>query len=72
MIATPTTPPAQLPIPSADSLLAWAINHPAEIAAYLTAIRALRSLEINVTQDGVTKRFPVQVSGENAVVSIVL
>ena len=64
--------PNTLPPPSSDSLLAWVIQHPAEVAAYLATLRALRSLEIVVTQSGATKRFPVTISGENAVVSIAL
>jgi hypothetical protein len=50
----------------------WVVQRPAEVAAYLATVRALRSLEIVVTQAGVTKRFPVTISGENAVVSISL
>jgi hypothetical protein len=64
--------PNTLPPPSSDSLLMWVVQRPAEVAAYLATVRALRSLEIVVTQAGVTKRFPVTISGENAVVSISL
>ena len=64
--------PNTLPPPSSDSLLMWVVQRPVEVAAYLATVRALRSLEIVVTQAGVTKRFPVTISGENAVVSISL
>ena len=64
--------PNTLPPPSSDSLLMWVVQRPAEVAAYLATLRALRSLEIVVTQSGVTKRFPVTISGENAVVTVTL
>lgn len=67
-MSTPATGP--LPPPSSDSLLAWVIQSPQEVADYLATVRALRRLEIVVTQAGVSKRFPVMLSGENAVVSI--
>lgn len=68
MTAAATSAP--LPAPPADSLLAWVIQSPQEVAAYLATVRALRKLEIVVTQSGVTRKFPVLLGGENAVVSI--
>lgn len=67
-----TPSPGPLPAAPSDSLLAWVIQHPAEVAAYLATVRALGRLEIVVTQNGVTKKCPVLFSGENAVVSISL
>ena len=70
-MSTPGTS-APLHAPNPDALLAWVIQNPQEVAAYLAAVRALRGLEIVVTQNGVTKKFPVMLSGENAVVSVSL
>jgi len=53
-------------------MLSWVTKRPAEVAAYLETVRAIRRLEIVVTQSGVTKRFPVIISGENAIVSVAL
>lgn len=61
-----------LPAPPAGPLLRWVIENPAQVAAYLETVRALGKLEIAVTQSGVTKKFPLILSGENAVISIQL
>jgi hypothetical protein len=58
--------------PPAGEMLSWVTKRPAEVAAYLETVRAIRRLEIVVTQSGVTKRFPVIISGENAIVSVAL
>jgi len=60
----------RLPDPPSGPLLRWVIEHPEQVAAYLETVRALGKLEISVTQSGVTKKFPVIISGENAVISI--
>jgi len=69
-MSTPAPATGPLPAPPSDSLLAWVIQHPAEVAAYLATVRALGRLEVIVTQSGATKKFPVLFSGENAVVSL--
>lgn len=62
----------RLPDPPAGPLLRWVIENPAQVTAYLETVRALGKLEISVTQSGVTKKFPLILSGENAVISIQL
>lgn len=69
---SPAASNAPLPMPPEGDLLPWVVQRPHEVAAYLATVRAFRRLEIVVTQSGVTKRFPVILSGENAVVSISL
>ena len=67
-----SAPNAPLPAAPAGSLLKWVVERPHEVAAYLEALRALGRLEIVVVQSGVTKRFPVVLSAENAVVTLQL
>jgi hypothetical protein len=64
--------PAKLNPPTSDSLLLWAATNPAQVIDYLALVRALQNLEIVVTQNNVTKRFPLKVSSENAVIEIKL
>ena len=56
--------------PPPENFLLWANQQPAELRAYLLALYRLSRLEISVTQDGVTKSFPVSFAGENALVQI--
>ena len=68
-----SAPATVLPQPPAvGDMLSWVVQRPTEVAAYLETVRAIRRLEIVVTQSGVTKRFPVIISGENAIVSVAL
>lgn len=59
------------PLPSTD-LLAWVMSKPQDAAAYIRAIRSMSRLEVVVVQNGVTKRFPLVLSGENAMVELKL
>jgi hypothetical protein len=59
-----------LPATPRSEFLAWVIQHPEQVAAYLERLRALDSLTISVTKDGVTRQYPVVWSAWNGVVAI--
>jgi hypothetical protein len=59
-----------IPQPPSSEFLAWVIQHPEQVAAYLQRVRALDNLTVAVTKDGVTKTYAVQWSNSNGVVSI--
>jgi len=58
--------------PPPQNFLLWVSQQPDDMRDYLLTLYSLSRLEISVTQSGVTKTFPVNLSGENATVSIVL
>lgn len=65
-----SAPNSLLPAVPPGPLLPWVLQHPEQVAAYLETVRALARLEIVVVQAGVTKKFPLVLSAENAVVKI--
>lgn len=61
---------SNMPQPPRSDFLAWVIQHPDEVAAYLERVRALDNLKIAVTKDGVTRQYPIVWSASNGIVSI--
>jgi hypothetical protein len=60
----------QLPLPPSGNYLSWMTNHPDEFSAYLQTVFALSRMEVVLTINGVTKRFPLKITGQNAIVEI--
>lgn len=59
-----------LPPPPKGGYLQWVVENPAQVAAYLATVYALQNLEITVTKNNVTTKYPIRLSSQNAVIAI--
>ncbi len=69
-----STPDYNAPLqePPRYNFLQWIAQNPEAFAAYLQRVYALSNLQIAVTINGVTTRYPIKFSATNAIVEIPL